>query len=92
MWNWIRRPKDPSYKIRMGPRVQIGIDIEKAVMITQDLKVRKLGHDNQWCAGFWEEGSSPSCASGDVGFYGSTPEEAVKNLLTWLLIEETEGE
>ena len=52
------------------------------------LKVRK--HHGQWLAGWWDERFSPSAASGDLGFYGDTPEDAVKSLLNY--VSETKGQ
>jgi len=46
------------------------------------LKVRK--HNGRWAAGWWDERFSPSIANGDLGFYGETPEDAVKKLLEYV--------
>jgi hypothetical protein len=48
-----------------------------------ELKIRNLG--GQWVAGWYDDRFSPSSASGDMGFYSDTPEDAVKALLNYVL-------
>lgn len=48
-----------------------------------ELKVRE--RKGRWVAGWYDDRFSPSSASGDVGFFGDTPEEAVKKLLGYVL-------
>ena len=54
-----------------------------------ELKVRE--RNGKWAAGWWDERFSPSSASGDLGFYGDAPEDAVKALLHYVL-DNTKGE
>ena len=48
--------------------------------------------DNMWTAGWWDERFSPSCASGDLGFTAETPEDAVRELLRYVLLDNNSRE
>lgn len=48
-----------------------------------ELKVRRV--NGRWLAGWYDERFSLSAASGDLGFYGDTPEEAVKALMDYVV-------
>jgi hypothetical protein len=46
------------------------------------VKVRE--RNGRWVAGWYDDRFSPSAASGDLGFYADTPEEAVRFLLGYV--------
>lgn len=46
------------------------------------VKVRE--RNGRWVAGWYDDRFSPSAASGDLGFYAGTPEEAVRLLLGYV--------
>ncbi len=73
---------DELHKIAIAAVADLfGKDVAEKIA---SLKVREI--NDRWIAGWWDDRFSPSCASGDIGFYGDTPEDAVKAFLNYVLL------